>query len=110
MSFSRPSIVPAGLDWETLHRLDGDELDVKYKHILDELGKQSGTLGVIFRKAQNDQDTHFDTIRLDKKLKQGVNARTKTSPTHRSRPSSVRSEGSSQAGRTENGQTGVTTS
>ena len=51
--FSRPSIAPPGLDWESLHRLDGDELDVQYKHILSELGKQPGTLGVIFRKAQN---------------------------------------------------------
>ena len=51
--FSRPAIVPTGLDWASLHRLDGDELDVQYKHILGELGKQPGTLGVIFRKAQN---------------------------------------------------------
>src|ERR1700722_8796820 len=51
--FSRPRIVPAGLDWETLHRLDGDRLDVQYRHTLDELGKLPGTLGVIFRKAQN---------------------------------------------------------
>ncbi len=26
---------------------------MQYKHILSELGKQPGTLGVIFRKAQN---------------------------------------------------------
>lgn len=51
--FSRPAIVPAGLDWESLVRLDGDDLDVHYRHILVELGKQPGTLGVIFRKAQN---------------------------------------------------------
>src|SRR5256885_16405969 len=51
--FSRPAIVPAGLDWATLHRLDGDALDVQYRHTLVELGKQPGTLGVIFRKAQN---------------------------------------------------------
>ena len=51
--FNRPSIVPAGLDWETLHRLDGDALDVQYRHTLVELGRQPGTLGVIFRKAQN---------------------------------------------------------
>ena len=51
--FSRPSIVPAGLDWETLHRLDGDDLDVQYRHTLVELGRLPGTLGVIFRKAQN---------------------------------------------------------
>src|ERR1700710_2170612 len=49
--FSRPPIVPAGLDWAALHRLDGDELDVQYRHTLVELGRQPGTLGVIFRKA-----------------------------------------------------------
>ncbi len=51
--FCRPAIVPTGLDWETLHRLDGDLLEVQYRHTLEELGKQPGTLGVIFRKAQN---------------------------------------------------------
>lgn len=51
--FSRPPIVPAGLDWSALRRLDGDALDVQYRHTLVELGKEPGTLGVIFRKAQN---------------------------------------------------------
>src|ERR1017187_9566030 len=51
--FGRPSIVPDTLDWASLVRLDGDELDVHYRHILVELGKSPGTLGVIFRKAQN---------------------------------------------------------
>src|SRR6476660_6951566 len=51
--FNRRSIVPAELDWEMLHRLDGDPLEVQYRHTLAELGKQPGTLGVIFRKAQN---------------------------------------------------------
>ncbi len=51
--FNRASIVPDGLDWQSLVRLDGDELDVHYRHILVELGKHVGTLGVIFRKAQN---------------------------------------------------------
>jgi type I restriction enzyme M protein len=51
--FNRLPIVPAELDWETLHRLDGDPLEVKYRHTLEELGKLPGTLGVIFRKAQN---------------------------------------------------------
>ena len=37
----------------SLVRLDGDELDVHYRHILIELAKSPGTLGVIFRKAQN---------------------------------------------------------
>jgi type I restriction enzyme M protein len=51
--FSRPAIVPVDLDWASLVRLDGDALDVHYRHILVELGKRAGTLGVIFRKAQN---------------------------------------------------------
>jgi type I restriction enzyme M protein len=51
--FNRVAIVPAGLDWPSLVQLDGDDLDVHYRHLLVELGKQPGTLGVIFRKAQN---------------------------------------------------------
>ncbi len=51
--FKRPRIVPAELDWEKLHRLDGDPLAVQYRHTLEGLGKLPGTLGVIFRKAQN---------------------------------------------------------
>src|SRR5207248_1468793 len=51
--FSRPSIVPENLTWASLVRLDGDDLDLHYRHVLVELGKSPGTLGVIFRKAQN---------------------------------------------------------
>jgi type I restriction enzyme M protein len=51
--FSRPRIVPEDFDWQSLVRLDGDELDLHYRHILVELGKKPGTLGLIFRKAQN---------------------------------------------------------
>ena len=41
--------------WETQRLLDadGDELEITYRHILETLGRQKGTLGVIFRKAQN---------------------------------------------------------
>ena len=51
--FSKESVVPAGLDWESLVDEDGDALETHYRHILDELGRRSGTLGVIFRKSQN---------------------------------------------------------
>src|ERR1017187_5315514 len=51
--FSRLAIVPRGLDWGSLLRLDGDDLEVGYRHILTDLCKRSGPLGVIFRKAQN---------------------------------------------------------
>jgi len=46
-------IVPAGLDWQSLLDRDGDELEVHYRHVLEELGRHPGTLGTIFRKAQN---------------------------------------------------------
>ena len=51
--FNKESVVPAGLDWESLADRDGDALETHYRHILDALGRQSGTLGVIFRKSQN---------------------------------------------------------
>jgi type I restriction enzyme M protein len=51
--WNRPSTVPAGCDWPSLMARDGDALEVHYRHILEELGKQPGMLGVIFRKAQN---------------------------------------------------------
>ena len=51
--FNRQPIIPAGLDWPSLKAKDGDELEVHYRHLLTELGKEPGMLGVIFRKAQN---------------------------------------------------------
>ena len=51
--FSRPAVVPAGLDWPSLLERDGDELEVHYRHVLTELGRKPGMLGVVFRKAQN---------------------------------------------------------
>ncbi len=46
-------VVPTEYRWSTLAKLDGDELEVHYRHTLEQLGKQSGMLGTIFRKAQN---------------------------------------------------------
>jgi type I restriction enzyme M protein len=46
-------VVPAGLDWQSLLDRDGDDLEVHYRHVLSELGRQPGTLGTIYRKAQN---------------------------------------------------------
>jgi type I restriction enzyme M protein len=46
-------VVPIGLDWQSLLDRDGDDLEVHYRHILESLGRQAGTLGTIFRKAQN---------------------------------------------------------
>ncbi len=51
--FNRPAIIPKELDWQSLLRPEGDDLEIQYRHIFTELGKKKGTLGVIFRKAQN---------------------------------------------------------
>src|SRR3954467_4947165 len=49
----RVSAIPAGYDWPSLMARDGEELEAHYRHLLEELGKQPGMLGIIFRKAQN---------------------------------------------------------
>lgn len=51
--FNRDSEIPDGYDWPSLIKRDGDELEVHYRHVLEELAKAKGLLGVIFRKAQN---------------------------------------------------------
>jgi len=51
--FKKDPIVPEGLDWASLLEKDGDALEVHYRHILENLGKDNGLLGVIFKKAQN---------------------------------------------------------
>lgn len=45
--------IPKGYNWQSLLAKDGDELETHYRHTLDTLGKRSGMLGLIFRKAQN---------------------------------------------------------
>jgi type I restriction enzyme M protein len=39
--------------WQELVNNDGDDLEIAYRHLLEDLGNQPGTLGLIFRKAQN---------------------------------------------------------
>jgi len=51
--FNRPSIMPDGLDWQSLLSRDGAKLEEHYRHLLESLGKEPGMLGVIFRKSQN---------------------------------------------------------
>ena len=46
-------IVPPTCSWQRLLDSDGDALEATYRHMLEELARQPGTLGVIFRKAQN---------------------------------------------------------
>lgn len=51
--FKKDSKIPAGYDWKSLSEKDGDALEVHYRHMLETLAKESGMLGVIFRKSQN---------------------------------------------------------
>jgi type I restriction enzyme M protein len=51
--FDKPSPIPKGFSWPALLKLSGDDLEIQYRHTLEELGKRTGLLGVIFRKAQN---------------------------------------------------------
>ena len=52
--YNEKPIVPVELGWGSLLKRDGDELEVHYRHILDELSKKSGMLGEVFRKARPD--------------------------------------------------------
>ncbi|MDZ8242000.1 MAG: class I SAM-dependent DNA methyltransferase [Nostoc sp. ChiQUE01a] len=47
------STIPPEYSWEALRSLDGDALEIQYRHTLENLGKEKGLLGVIFRKSQN---------------------------------------------------------
>lgn len=51
--FNKKSLIPDEYNWSTLINKDGDELEVHYRHILENLAKNDNILGVIFRKAQN---------------------------------------------------------
>lgn len=51
--FNRAAFIPDGLDWQSLLARDGDDLEVHYRRVLTDLGRESGMLGVVFRKAQN---------------------------------------------------------
>src|SRR5688500_7824415 len=51
--YDEASFVPAGLDWASLISRDGAELELHYRHILEDLGREPGMLRSIFQKAQN---------------------------------------------------------
>jgi len=47
------SAVPPQWNWARLAGLDGDALELQYRHTLESLGREDGLIGTIFRKAQN---------------------------------------------------------
>src|SRR6186713_2897751 len=52
--YNRKPIVPEKMGWASLLAQDGDALEVHYRHILEELSRQPGMLGEIFKKAKPD--------------------------------------------------------
>ena len=63
-----PPPIPEGYDWPSLLARDGDELETHYRHTLERLARLSGTLGVIFSKAQNKIQEPAILTRLIKEL------------------------------------------
>ena len=51
--FNKLSKIPEKCNWQSLVSKDGDALEVHYRHILENLAKEKGMLGTIFRKSQN---------------------------------------------------------
>ena len=51
--YEKETGIPAGYTWQNMNALKGAELEEQYKATLEELGKQSGLLGQIFKQATN---------------------------------------------------------
>ena len=51
--YNKKSSIPVDYNWATRMELDGIPLEKHYRDILENLGKEPGILGIIFRKAQN---------------------------------------------------------
>jgi len=51
--FNAESIIPKKYDWNSLLKKEGDDLETHYRHILENLAKEKGMRGDIFRKSQN---------------------------------------------------------
>jgi len=50
--YSQPSLVPTDYAWPRLLALDGGALFAHYRHTLEALGNEKGTLGLIFGEAK----------------------------------------------------------
>jgi len=51
--YNKKSTIPSDYNWASLIGLDGLLLGQHYRNTLENLGKQPGILGIIFRKARN---------------------------------------------------------
>jgi type I restriction enzyme M protein len=50
--YNRPPIVLPELGWQSLLERDGQGLELHYRHVLEELGKGTGLLAEIFKRAR----------------------------------------------------------
>ena len=64
----KPPSLPEGYDWPSLLAREGVDLEQHYRATLERLSQQPGTLGVIFRKAQNKIQEPAMLTRLIKEL------------------------------------------
>ena len=64
----QPPPIPEDYDWPSLLARDGAELEAHYRRTLETLSGHSGTLGVIFSKAQNKIQEPAMLTRLVKEL------------------------------------------
>ena len=51
--YDKPSVIPDEYAWNELIKLDGDALEIHYRHALETLARAGGVIGVIFLKSQN---------------------------------------------------------
>jgi type I restriction enzyme M protein len=66
LGFSNP--IPDDNKWSELTSRSGDDLEVHYRHTLEDLGKEPGLVGIIFRKAQNKISNPSDLQRVIKMI------------------------------------------
>jgi len=66
LGFDNP--IPSKYQWSKLSDKSGDDLEIHYRHTLENLGKQPGLVGIIFRKAQNKIANPSDLARVIKMI------------------------------------------
>ncbi|WP_165251207.1 class I SAM-dependent DNA methyltransferase [Paludisphaera soli] len=50
--YNRKPFVPEGYDWASLKGLEGEALEIQYRHVLEHLSSRPGMLGEVFKKAK----------------------------------------------------------
>ena len=50
--YNKAAVVPKEYDWQSLLKREGADLETHYRHCLEELARQPGMLGEIFKKAR----------------------------------------------------------